>query len=162
MIIWSQLGFHTSVFRQNQLKSSASGGISWHAFKIFHMSHALHASHIPPTGDAGCVLSERLRHTDKPAQLCKRTNRSVYILLTNRPELEQHNLLLILLAKSQSERGLELYKDRVKGLDTGRGGELKLVLHSIISYGWDDHASRKASGYHCYPYRTISNTPFLL
>lgn len=134
MIIWSQLGFHTSVFRQSQLKTSASGGISWHAFKIFHLSHALHASHIPPTGEAGCVLSERLRHTDKPAQLHRRTNRCMHVLVTTRPELEQHNILLILLAKSQSERGLELHKDRVKGLDTGRGGELKLVFRSIISY----------------------------
>lgn len=97
-----------------------------------------------PSHRLGSVFSEELRCKDKQEHLCKRTSRRVHILLMTRLELERPYFLLILLAKAQSERGLRLQSGRVKGLDTGGGREWKIFLHSIISYGWDDHASRFA------------------
>lgn len=111
---------HISVFRPRQLDDSASDGVSWNAFKISHLFHPLRASHTTPTGQAGCVLTQRLRRKDKKFQLSQKIKRCVCILLKIKLELTQYYFLLILLDRAQSGRRWTLIELQGQVLDMGR------------------------------------------
>lgn len=126
------------------------------------MSHPPCASHIPL---AGCVFSQTGSgaRTSKPT-VQENQQRGTHSFRT-RLELEQCNGILILLAKALSKRGLGLQNDGIKGLDTGRGGELKPFLHSVISYQWTTihlGSPRRVSVHSCYSYKMVSSTPLTL
>lgn len=132
--------------------------------KISQMPHPLHASHIPTTGQAGGVLTKRLRYKDKQAQPFKGTYKLVHILLRTKLEWVWHNLLLILLVKAQSERRWELPNNTVKVKVTGTGRVEYWIHFCILLFHIDEVTvnpglPRKVPVYSCYFYRTIDSMP---